>query len=90
MTIAWSRHSVRIERTTRSAMAFARGARTGVRTLAMQLRQADAERATVDGVAVVDEVLGLPPPKESPRSCAVPVGSKKTSRGHRHAPVLAQ
>ena len=35
MTIAWSRHSVRIERTTRSPMAFARGAQTGVRTLAM-------------------------------------------------------
>jgi len=35
MTMAWSKHSVCIERTTRSPMSFARGARTGVGTLAM-------------------------------------------------------
>jgi hypothetical protein len=33
MTIRWSRHSLRIERTTRSAMAFAFGDRGGVLTV---------------------------------------------------------
>jgi len=44
-TTMWSRNSERIERTTRSAMEFARGARKGVRTLAMHgdaVRRLDA------------------------------------------------
>jgi len=63
MTIMWSRHSVRIERTTRSPMAFARGARTGCSNAGdAELAEPGAERAAVDSVAVVNEVFGLPSP----------------------------
>ena len=80
MTIVWSRHSVRIERTTRSPMAFARGARTGVRTLAMP-SQPGAERAAVDSVAVVDEVFGLASPGSRPDQLPPDPGRGRT-RGH--------
>ena len=79
--IAWSSRSVRIERSTRSPMAFARGPDRCPDAGDAQLRQADAERATVDGVAVVDEVLGPPPPR-SRLDQLVPEPRRGRTRSH--------
>ena len=56
ITIKWSRHSTRIDLTTRSAMEFALGARRGVDSDDAHGAGPFVEVMAVDSVAIVDQI----------------------------------
>ena len=63
-TMRWSRHSRRMEPITRSAIAFAFGARTGVKTVVIPIAAALATKSpAVSPIAVADQEAGMRIPR---------------------------